>query len=137
MSAITNSDSSNHEELDQSPPESTSEPDYILAEVSHERPEDISESSIPTKLLHTILDHHFQDRAKTRINMSARELLSRYVDVFVRETITRASYEREGANANANGDEDEADSGFGIGAIDGWLEVEHLEKVGAQLVLDF
>ncbi|EPS25170.1 hypothetical protein POX_c03571 [Penicillium oxalicum] len=106
------------------------EPDFILAEIitHHEKNEDVNSSDpqIPSKLLTRLLHHHFQNE-KTKIAKDANTVVAKYVDVFVREAIARAAYERAGA--------DNAATGSRIG--DGFLEVEDLEKMAPQLTMDF
>lgn len=91
------------------------EPDYILAEIitqNQNNETDIlnSEPTVPPKLLTRLLHHHFQN-PKTKIAKDANEVVAKYVDVFVREALARAAFER---NESGNG-------GNGIG--DGFLEV--------------
>ncbi|KAL4893664.1 CENP-S associating centromere protein X-domain-containing protein [Aspergillus ambiguus] len=102
------------------------EPDYILAEITHaEQTTDVAlgEPTIPPKLLTKLLHHHFQNE-KTKIAKDANEVVAKYVDVFVREALARAAYER-------------SDGGGGLSVADGFLEVEDLEKMAPQLALDF
>jgi hypothetical protein len=110
-------------------PSATSEPDFILAEVTHNEEKASDEPMIPLSLLHRILYHNFRDNDKTRITTDSKEVLGKYVDVFVREAIARSAYESQGKGANEEGDFSGRDDGF--------LEVEDLEKTGVQLVLDF
>ncbi|KAJ9295154.1 hypothetical protein DTO271G3_6324 [Paecilomyces variotii] len=105
------------------------EPDFILAEIigpGNGDDVDSSEPAIPPKLLTRLLHHHFQNE-KTKIAKDANVAVSKYVDIFVREAVARAAYER----AEGQG----AEGGRSIG--DGFLEVEDLEKMAPQLVLDF
>ncbi|OOQ86924.1 hypothetical protein PEBR_19197 [Penicillium brasilianum] len=105
------------------------EPDYILAEIiTHHETEDVSSSEpkIPAKLLTRLLHHHFQNE-KTKVAKDANTVVAKYVDVFVREAIARAAYER----AEMEG------AGGGRRAGDGFLEVEDLEKMAPQLTMDF
>ncbi|KAF7720129.1 Uncharacterized protein PECH_001157 [Penicillium ucsense] len=106
------------------------EPDYILAEIitHHEQSEDVSSSDpqIPAKLLTRLLHHHFQNE-KTKIAKDANTVVAKYVDVFVREAIARAAYERAGPESTASGRRID----------DGFLEVEDLEKMAPQLTMDF
>ncbi|KAL2001817.1 hypothetical protein VTN02DRAFT_1192 [Thermoascus thermophilus] len=105
------------------------EPDYILAEITT-KPNDVesSDPTIPPKLLTTILHHHFQSE-KTKIAKDANVVVAKYVDIFVREALARATYERQ---------ESEGHTGSGGRSVgDGFLEVEDLEKLAPQLVLDF
>jgi hypothetical protein len=102
-----------------------------------------SDPKIPPKLLTRLLHHHFQNE-KTKVAKDANEVVAKYVDVFVREAIARAAYERA--------ETDGAGGGRSIG--DGFLEVrlllgcfgqdanltgqvEDLEKMAPQLTMDF
>ncbi|KAE8163851.1 CENP-S associating centromere protein X-domain-containing protein [Aspergillus tamarii] len=126
--AASNSDSeaSSGSSRSRSPSE---EPDYILAEIIHAEADEndvlSSEPAIPPKLLTKLVHHHFKGQ-KTKIAKDANEVVAKYVDVFVREALARAAFERaEGAK------------GVERGVGDGFLEVEDLEKMAPQLVLDF
>ncbi|KAJ5970210.1 uncharacterized protein N7479_000128 [Penicillium vulpinum] len=105
------------------------EPDYILAEITttHQE-EDVTSSDpkIPSKLLTRLLHQHFQNE-KTKVAKDANNIVAKYVDVFVREAIARAAYERAESDGNTGG--------RGLG--DGFLEVEDLEKMAPQLTMDF
>ena len=114
--------------LDASP-----EPDFILAEVTHENWDLSKAALVPSDLLHTILHEHFQHMPKPKLAIDAKQLISKYVDVFVREAIMRSDYERHGGERA----EDHDNSAIGAIRSDEWLEVEHLEKIGAQMCLDF
>lgn len=93
------------------------EPDYILAEiVTNEKSRDIEsgEPAIPPKLLTKLLHHHFQN-PKTKIAKDANEVAAKYIDIFVREALARAAYERTEGNK---------DTGDGRPSMmDGFLEV--------------
>ncbi|KAJ0425844.1 CENP-S associating centromere protein X-domain-containing protein [Aspergillus carlsbadensis] len=107
---------------------SADEADYILAEITHNKEPDTedlisSEPLIPQKLLTKLLHHHFR-KEKTKIAKDANAVVAKYIDVFVREAVARAAYER-------------SESGTGGGVRDGFLEVEDLEKMGPQLAMDF
>ncbi|ODM16240.1 hypothetical protein SI65_08239 [Aspergillus cristatus] len=108
-------------------PSEDEEPNYMLAEIIHgKESEDVttSDPAIPGKLLTRLLHHNFQNE-KTKIAKDANEVVAKYIDVFVREALARAAYER-------------AEGGVGGGSVgDGFLEVEDLEKMAPQLVLDF
>lgn len=71
-----------------------------------------SDPTIPPKLLTRLLHHHFQNE-KTKVGKDANAVVAKYVDVFVREAIARAAYER----AEADG------AGGKRGVGDGFLEV--------------
>ncbi|KAL2853364.1 CENP-S associating centromere protein X-domain-containing protein [Aspergillus pseudoustus] len=107
---------------------SADEADYILAEITHHKDPDTedvisSEPLIPRKLLTKLLHHHFRNE-KTKIAKDANAVAAKYIDVFVREAVARAAFER-------------AEGGTRGGVGDGFLEVEDLEKMGPQLAMDF
>jgi len=104
---------------------SSPEPDIILAEITTTSTN--TEAPIPEQLMHKMLHHHFQKPEKTKISTDARELVTKYLEVFVREAIMRSAYERQ----EKDGHED------GAGAGGGFLEVEDLERAAVQLCLDF
>lgn len=91
------------------------EPDYILAEIiTNNQSQDVASSdpTIPPKLLTRLLHHHFQNE-KTKVAKDGNAVVAKYVDVFVREAIARAAYERA-----------ETAGAAGAGNIDhGFLEV--------------
>ncbi|CAG8923068.1 unnamed protein product [Penicillium salamii] len=93
------------------------EPDFILAEITTTNPvEDVTSSDpkIPPKLLTRLLHEHFQND-KTKVAKDANNVVAKYVDVFVREAIARAAFERAETNDNA--------ASRRVG--DGFLEVGH------------
>ena len=102
------------------------EPDYILAEVTHE-PTNARDNVLSLPLLHRIMQEHFQKKEKTKMSTDARELVGKYIEVFVREAVMRSAYERN---------ERDKENGSG-GTSSGWLEVEDLERIAPQLCLDF
>lgn len=71
-----------------------------------------SDPKIPAKLLTRLLHHHFQND-KTKVAKDANTVVAKYVDVFVREAIARAAFERAEADT----------AGGGRNANDGFLEV--------------
>jgi hypothetical protein len=94
------------------------EPDFILAEIIENNPtEDVASSdpTIPPKLLTRLLHQHFSNE-KTKVAKDANSIVAKYVDVFVREAIARAAYERA-----------ETDNA-GKGASDGFLEVGFISR---------
>ena len=98
---------------------SLEEPEYVLAEITtgSKEEDDVmsSEPVIPPKLLTRLLHQHFQSE-KTKIAKNANDVVAKYVDVFVREALARAAFERSGS-----------DGGVGSGGKrtigDGFLEV--------------
>ncbi|KAK5945804.1 hypothetical protein PMZ80_003012 [Knufia obscura] len=106
---------------------SSPEPDMILAEIT--TTPSTSDSPIPEQLVHKILNSRFETPGKTKISADARDLVGRYLEVFVREAVMRSAFEREGREGGEVGD--------GAGRGGGFLEVEDLERVGVQLCLDF
>lgn len=109
--------------------ESEEEPDMILAEIT-ETIEPPSEP-IPEALVHKMLLHHFEKPDKTKLSSDARNLVTKYLEVFVREAIMRSAYEREHRDDNHDNDDG------GGGGAGGFLEVEDLERAAVQLCLDF
>lgn len=82
--------------------------------------------AIPEKLLGRLLQEGFED-PNTKIHRGAMGLTVKYMDLFVKEAISRAVMERNEASRRG-----------GAGGIsDGFLQVEDLEKLTPQLVLDF
>lgn len=105
------------------------EPDFILAEIEHEQPPGLpaaasEQTAIPQDLIHRLLHHHFQDKIKTKIDLGAREVVCKYIEIFVREALARSAFMRQEADGEGGGG-------------DGFLEVEDLEKCAPLLVLDF
>jgi hypothetical protein len=76
---------------------------------------------IPTKLLTRLLYEGFEDK-DMKIGKEAMAMFAKYVETFVREGLARAIAERQEE---------------GEGVSDGFVQVEDLEKVAAQLLLDF
>ena len=112
-------------------PDDTSDADMMLAEITHDLPEDSAlEPSIPIPLLHRIMHHSFKNPEETKLSTDARACVGRYIETFIREGIARCAFE-VGEKAT------EGRSDSALGHDDGWLEVEDLERVGGQLVLDF
>jgi len=117
--------------------ELSGEPDFILAEIiTNAQSHDVqtSDPAIPPKLLTKLLHHHFTSD-KIKITKDANAVVAKYVDIFVREALARAAYERVGENFNNGDTVDGLDGGRGFG--DGFLEVEDLEKLAPQMILDF
>ena len=112
-------------------PDDTSDADMMLAEITHDLPEDSAlEPSIPIPLLHRLMHHSFKNPEETKLSTDARACVGRYIETFIREGIARCAFE-VGEKAT------EGRSDSALGHDDGWLEVEDLERVGGQLVLDF
>lgn len=126
------SDISDEQDADQSNTEAadsdggSEEPDYILAEVTTE-PTGTQDHTLSLPLIHRIMQEHFKDGEKMKVSVDARELVGKYIEVFVREAIMRSAYERN--------ERDKEDGGGGTSS--GWLEVEDLERIAPQLCLDF
>lgn len=109
----------------------TSDADMMLAEITHNLPDDEAlEPSIPVPLLHRIMHHSFKNPEETKLSTDARACVGRYIETFIREGIARCAFE-----VGEKVQEGRSDSA--LGHDDGWLEVEDLERVGGQLVLDF
>lgn len=107
--------------LTHSPRDTSSEPEFMLAEVV-QTDDGNKESIIPVRLLHRIMQEHWQDKDKTRLSTDAREIVGKYIEIFVREAIMRSTYERNDREGGGN---------------DGWLEVDDLERIAPQLCMDF
>jgi len=75
---------------------------------------------IPAKLLTRLLYEGFEDK-DMKIGKEAMAIFGKYVETFVREGLARAIAERQEEG----------------GVSDGFVQVEDLEKVAAQLLLDF
>ena len=114
--------------------EQSPEPEFILAEVTTEDSSDSKDAHVPPDLLQRLLHEQYQHSPKPKLAVDAKHLLTKYFEVFVREAIARADYERNGGEEVQDPDDD---SGIGGIVADEWLEVNHLEKIGAQLCLDF
>ena len=108
--------------------ESSPEPDFILAEVTHndKSGSDTSEPTITLPLIHRIMQSHFSRPEKTSLSADARVLVGKYIDIFVKEGIRRCVDEKKERESNA-----------GAGVDSGWLELEDLERVATQLCMDF
>ncbi|KAK4943394.1 hypothetical protein LTR10_017068 [Elasticomyces elasticus] len=108
--------------------ESSPEPDFILAEVTHndKSASDTSEPTITLPLIHRIMQSHFTRPEKTSISSDARILVGKYIDIFVKEGIRRCVDEKK-----------EREQGVGASVDSGWLELEDLERVATQLCMDF
>lgn len=83
--------------------------------------------TIPQPLLIRLLHEHFADK-QTKIDKHAMQVLQKYVEVFLRETIARTAMQKKVDAAKAGGTEEVDVS---------WLELEDLEKVAAGVVLEF
>lgn len=82
--------------------------------------------SIPQPLLLRLLHEGFADK-NTKIDTHAIQVYQKYIEVFVREAIARTQLEKQQAAERGEVSEMEG----------GWLDLEDLEKVAAQLLLDF
>lgn len=83
---------------------------------------------IPAKLLTRLLFEGFEDK-NMKIGKEAMSLFGKYVETFVREGLARAIAERQEEGGGLEGGEGRMSDGF--------VQVEDLEKVAAQLLLDF
>ncbi|KAF2466368.1 uncharacterized protein BDR25DRAFT_237574 [Lindgomyces ingoldianus] len=84
---------------------------------------ELSRDPIPPPLLVRILHEGFEDK-DIKIKAGAMHLVGEYMNIFVREAIMRAHFERNEANKAG-------------GISDDFLQVEDLEKLAPQLILDF
>lgn len=94
-------------------------PDYILAEISYPNGPDpdanpvaaagrefvsAADPLVPPKLLTRLLHHHFTDPGgRTRIARDANAVVAKYVDIFVREAVARASAEHTEGGGGGGG----------------------------------
>ncbi len=120
-------DEDEHEEDPNEDDPSSPEPEFILAEITHPHAPSAStpsEYAIPTPLIHRIMHSSFTS-GSTTLSTDAKNLLGKYIEVFVKESVRRCVDEKKD-RAQGGGDMDT-----------GWLEVEDLERVGGQVVLDF
>ncbi|KAF2119931.1 CENP-S associating centromere protein X-domain-containing protein [Lophiotrema nucula] len=79
--------------------------------------------AIPPKLLARLLYEGFED-GNMQIQKGALDLTGKYIEIFVKEAIARARFERRDARKGST-------------IADGFLQVEDLEKLTPGLVLDF
>ncbi|KAF2277284.1 uncharacterized protein EI97DRAFT_375665 [Westerdykella ornata] len=119
---------SSEEEVDEDP-FAGSDVDELMDEVAEDATDAIQSQPqlepIPEKLLGRLLQEGFEDE-NTKIHRGAMELTAKYMDIFVREALSRAVHERR-----------EADKARGGQSGTVFLQVEDLEKLAPQLVLDF
>jgi hypothetical protein len=111
--SISSGEGSNASPVDPDPPPGLSQSDKI--------------PSIPQPLLVRLLHEHFADK-DTKIDKHAIQVLQRYFEIFVRETVARAMARKKEEN-EANGRVDAIEAS--------WLELEDLEQVAAGMMLDF
>jgi hypothetical protein len=83
----------------------------------------LSDPVIPRPLLARLLLENFDD-PDVQIQTGAMKLVGKYIDIFVTEAFLRSKDERKSAAKNG-------------GIVDGFLQVEDLERLAPQLVLDF
>lgn len=83
----------------------------------------LSEPVVPRPLLARLLLENFED-PNIQIQTGAMKLVGKYIDIFVTEAFLRSQDEMKATAKDG-------------GVIDGFLQVEDLEKLAPQLVLDF
>ncbi|KAI4608906.1 hypothetical protein J4E83_008945 [Alternaria metachromatica] len=83
----------------------------------------LDEPAISRALLARLLLENFED-PNIQIQTGAMKLVGKYIDIFVTEAFLRSQDEMKAAAKDG-------------GSIDGFLQVEDLEKLAPQLVLDF
>lgn len=126
-----NDESDGVEDEENGADDSASDADMMLAEITHNAPDDsVLEPAIPIPLLHRLMHHSFKNPEETKLSTDARACVGRYIETFIREGIARCAFE-------VSEKVHEVGSDSALGHDDGWLEVEDLERVGGQLVLDF
>ena len=84
--------------------------------------------ALPQPLLVRLLHEHFTDET-TKIDKQATQVLQKYFEVFLRETIARARMRKKEDAEKEGGGIDDAETS--------WLELDDLEKVAAGMNLDF
>ncbi|KAL9016026.1 MAG: hypothetical protein Q9185_006592 [Variospora sp. 1 TL-2023] len=101
--------------------------------------------TIPPQLLTRLLTHHLEKKEDgvKQIGKDANALVGKYMDVFVREAIARAAFERSQADEGTGG----GDGFLEVSTLsdqerwedfaDERLQVDDLEKLAPQLLLDF
>jgi len=83
-------------------------------------------SSIPRALLLRLMHEHFESK-DTKIDKQALEVLEKYFEIYIRETIARSLLaKKEAVDEDAASQSDER-----------WLEKTDLEKIVAGVVMDF
>lgn len=82
--------------------------------------------SIPRPLLLRLMHEHFASK-DTKIDKHAFAVLEKYVEIYIRETIARASLAKK----------EEVDIGAASQSDERWLDKTDLEKVAAGIVMDF
>lgn len=125
-SALLISSSDDEDDLPHGGEDSDAEDDELMEDANDDDRETVPAPQlnlIPENLLARLLYHGFDDK-QTVIQKGALELTAKYMDTFVREAIARAADERKDARR-------------GGGHMDGYLQVEDLEKLAPQLLLDF
>ncbi|KAK5684872.1 hypothetical protein LTS10_002947 [Elasticomyces elasticus] len=116
--APTLSISSDDEPRHSSPPPAIDEPPA---------PTQLSDpTQIPQPLLIRLLHEHFANK-DTKIDKHAVQIVQKYLEVFMRETIARTAMQKK--ELAEKGEVDAADAG--------WLELEDLERVAPGMILDF
>ncbi|KAI4280865.1 MAG: hypothetical protein L6R35_005810 [Caloplaca aegaea] len=102
-------------------------------------------SAIPPQLLTRLVNHHLEKKEDgvKQIGTDANALVGKYMDVFVREAIARAAFERSQADEGMGGGDGflevstSSDQECREDLADERLQVEDLEKLAPQLLLDF
>lgn len=83
---------------------------------------------LPSPLVTRLLHESFDDK-NVKVGKDANALVARYLDLFVREAVARATEVAK--------ERKEAREAGGLEEQDVWLEVQDLEEVAPGLVLDF
>ena len=110
---------SSQDDLRSSPPPADPATAYPMTQLSES-------TQIPQPLLVRLLHEHFADNS-TKIDKHAIQILQKYMEIFVRESVARTALAKKEA----------ADAGIVDADDASWLEVEDLEKVAGGLMLDF
>lgn len=83
-------------------------------------------ASIPRPLLLRLMHEHFASK-ETKIDKHALAVLEKYFEIYIRETIARASLSKK----------EDVENGDASQSEERWLEKSDLEKIVAGIVMDF
>lgn len=108
-------------------PDPLPQPAHSSAAVIGSKKDDIP--LLPSPLITRLLHESFDDKS-TRIGKDANALTARYLDLFVREAVARATEVAQERKEMREAGGQKVDDGV-------WLDVQDLEEVAPGLVLDF
>lgn len=108
-------------------PDPLPQPTHASAAVIGSKKDDIP--LLPSALLTRLLHESFDDKS-TKVGKDANALTARYLDLFVREAVARATEVAKERKEMREAGGQKVDDGV-------WLDVQDLEEVAPGLVLDF